>query len=91
MRQGGRRIENEAGWYDRGCREEEKRQGSGSMVWRWKSFAVKEEAGNWIKGLEVEEVYCKRRGREVDQGSGGGRGLEEEAGRWIKGLDGEEV
>jgi hypothetical protein len=50
MRQGGRRIENEAGWYDRGCREEEKRQGRGSRVWRWKSFTVKEEAGKWIKG-----------------------------------------
>jgi hypothetical protein len=38
----------------------------------------------------VEEVYSKRRGREVDQGSGGGRGLKEEAGRWIKGLEVEE-
>jgi hypothetical protein len=32
----------------------------------------------------------KRRGREVDQGSEGGRGLEEEAGKWIKGLEVEE-
>ncbi len=32
----------------------------------------------------------KRRGREVDQGSGVGRGLKEEAGRWIKGLEVEE-
>jgi hypothetical protein len=67
---------------------------------------LKEEAGSWIKGLEVEEVYkkrqrggtrvwrwkrIKRRGREVDQGSGGGRGLKEEAGRWIKGLEVVEV
>ncbi len=36
MRQGGRRIENEAGWYDRGCMKEEKRQGGRSKVWRWK-------------------------------------------------------
>jgi hypothetical protein len=32
----------------------------------------------------------KRRGREMDQGSGAGRGLKE-AGRWIKGLEVEEV
>ncbi len=51
---------------------------------------LEEEAGKWIKGLEVEEVYCKRRGRDVVQGSGGGRGLKEEAGRWIKGLEVEE-
>ncbi len=51
---------------------------------------VKEEAGRWIKGLKVEEVYCKRRGREVDYGPGGGRGLKEEAGRWIKGPEVEE-
>jgi hypothetical protein len=33
----------------------------------------------------------KRRGREVDQGSGWGRGLKEEEGRWTKGLAVEEV
>jgi hypothetical protein len=32
----------------------------------------------------------KRRGREVEPRSGGGRGLKEEAGRWIKGLEVEE-
>ncbi len=40
------------------------RQDGGTRVARGR-----EEAGTWIKGLEVEELYCKRRGREVDQGS----------------------
>ncbi len=51
---------------------------------------LKEEAGRWIKGLDVEEDYKKRQGggsrvwrwkriirigREVDLGPGGGRAL----------------
>jgi hypothetical protein len=72
MRQGGRRIENEAGWVDRGCREEEKRQGSGSRVWSWKRF--KRRGREVDQGSEGVRGF-KRRGREVDQESGGGRAL----------------
>jgi hypothetical protein len=52
-------------------------------------------AGRKKRGREVDQRSgggrIERRCREVDQGSGGGRGLREEAGSWIKSLEVEEV
>ncbi len=39
----------------------------------------------------MDEVYCKRKGRVVVQGPGGGRGLKEDAWRWFKIIEVEEV